>query len=275
LKRLRGLHVVVVGAGRSGSWLTAQLACLQPRRLTVLDADHLELHNLDGMALAGHDDVGEVWKPAPKATVLADHARRMAPLTRCEGLVATAQSSLGVQAMAQADILVSAADNDAARATTTAVAQLFLRPHLDLGSSVAIDAAGVRELGADLRLMLPGDGCLACVGGFAFPEHVQSQGRGEPPLVGDWRQHRAGSLASASAMVAAFGMRMLEELARGLLERSAWLRLSQADPAWAPTVRTMGTRRLPHCPLCAACGTGKAGLARLPQLLAAAARFQN
>jgi hypothetical protein len=70
-----------------------------------------------------------------------------------------------MEALWEADIIASLVDSDPARLTAAATAAAYLKPHLDIGQSVVVARGRERELGVDVRLIIPGQGCLRCIGG--------------------------------------------------------------------------------------------------------------
>ncbi|MFO8034608.1 MAG: ThiF family adenylyltransferase [Candidatus Bipolaricaulota bacterium] len=71
-KRLASSHVLVVGCGALGSHTAESLLRAGVGRLTLVDRDVLEVHNLHRVALMGPDDVGK-----PKAEACAAALRRL------------------------------------------------------------------------------------------------------------------------------------------------------------------------------------------------------
>ncbi len=75
-RRLAGSHVLVVGCGALGSHTAEALARAGVGRLTLVDRDVLEVHNLHRVGLMGPEELGR-----PKATLCAAALRRIAPET--------------------------------------------------------------------------------------------------------------------------------------------------------------------------------------------------
>ncbi len=272
---LRSRRYAVVGCGRNGHALALQLAAWEPREIVFIDADTLEPGNRDaGIAFlpsfSGSD--GEPGAAAvPKIEAIAKLLQQQTPLTRIVTVDAVIESMRALRAAAACDVIVSATDNDAARLCCAAVAQLFHRVHLDVGSLVSRDPQGNVELGADVRLMLPGERDLCCMGGFAVESDLERFAlRLDPGPTSRWQDRKAGALTSWSTLVAALGMRMLEDLAAGLLTQSRWVRMTQALTEHVPSVRELTAATDPYCPLCAIAGHGDQWLPRMRDLAAAA-----
>lgn len=128
---------------------------------------------------------------------------------------------------------------------------------IDVGSGVHFTSAG-RELGADVRVVLPGDGCLLCLGGLArFQDAVvqASFGAVRPREGVDFRTERAGSMRSLALVAAGTALRLLEDLVVERIERSTWVRLDWND-AGLLTSKTAEASPDPACQLCRWAGLG-------------------
>ncbi|MFQ5859850.1 MAG: hypothetical protein ACE5LU_30005, partial [Anaerolineae bacterium] len=116
-------------------------------------------------------------------------------------------------------------------------------------------AMGNRRMGTDVRLILPGDGCLLCWGGVANPQTALAQWRtGQQPRR-RWNEERAGSLRSLNAIAAHIGVRLLEDLVAGRVTQSVWHRF-EVDERGIPRLRSVSSSRRPACPLCSPLGIG-------------------
>lgn len=224
-------HVALVGCGRTGSLLAEALAGLGLQRLTLIDPDYLELHNLGEGAGYGTAHLGHA-----KATALADTLE-----ARYDDLQVTAiaQGIAGWRAagaVRSADVVLAAPDHDAARFVASALAVAHHRPLLDLGTGIQVrrpphapgsaePQAPALDLGADIRLFMPGDGCVLCWGGLADPDAVRARLRGERSTSRDWRAQRAGSLRSLNTTAVGVALRLLEDLYRGEVRHSQHVQL--------------------------------------------------
>ncbi len=268
-RRLAGLHIAVVGCGRSGSVAAAALARLGVRRLTLVDPDAVEEHNLGEMDVVTGADLGR-----PKAEALAAGLSpgRGPGLPPVAAVVASVAHPAGLAAARGCDVLFCCVDGDAARLACGLVAALHHRVLVDLGTGVhfAEDAGAEagpgpvpRLMGADVRLIVPGDGCLLCRGGLAgyaaALDELTDVPRPWAAPRADWRGHRAGSLAALNQMAVALGVRMLQDLVAGRLGGSAWARL-EFDGRGRLAVDYPGTGGTPPgarpCALCARAGRG-------------------
>jgi hypothetical protein len=147
-----------------------------------------------------------------------------------ETLPVSITSLRALDAVAAADILITTPDDDAARLAAAWMAALFLKPHLDLGVGIWAEDSR-RRMGADVRLVWPGR-CLLCAGGLRaevearavlLSAEAEEQARLHPR---DWREGRAGSLASLNAVAAGVAARVIEDFVAGRwVENGAWTRL--------------------------------------------------
>ena len=281
-RRIAELHVAVVGCGRSGSQLAAALNRLGINKVSLIDADRLEPHNIGEMDAVTAADVGR-----NKAEAVADHLNRYGPLAchpdqepSVHPVPESILSLAGLIAAKQADVLFCCVDDAAARLATAFIATLYLRPLIDVGTGIttpglagqqtAFSPSGRRQqMGADVRLILPGDRCLMCLGGVTSFEQARkdllsgtvAQARG------DWRTQRAGSLYSLNGIAVQLAMRLFEDFLSARLQKSTWLRLDMSSQA-EPSLRTHTEMRTPaDCQFCGVRGRGDAGVEALSHLL--------
>lgn len=287
-QRLVRLRIGIVGCGRTGSLVAATVARLGVRQITLIDPDLVELHNLGEMDVVTSDDVGQA-----KAAALADRLRLQSPgssailLPITEPLTAPA-----ARAAAQAcDVLFCCADNDAARLATAVIATLYHKVLLDIGTGVFFPATGSdnaasaqtarptttthanlppaipapRRMGGDVRLILPGDGCLLCAGNLAnYQQAVEDLCHHRLPTTtsAGWRRQRAGSLHTLNQLAAALGVQMLQDVVAERIVATTWAQI-ECDEAGQlavnyPAVRQQSEQRA--CALCAKAGLGDEGL---------------
>ncbi len=230
------LRVVIAGEGRMASKVAGTLA-RWGTPLTLIGPDRVEPHNLDAGEGLTPADLGR-WK----AEALADHLLRLGTGAPVEAIPVRVQDPEARPALADAELLIGCVDNDAARSFLGRWARRCGLPLLDFGTSVRREG-GEWRAGADVRLLLPGDGCLLCVGGLANPE--------APEAPADWRSARAGSLEELNGCAAGAGLLLLTQLLSGRLGESVWGRLELSGHTPWPEFRTMPRSVLPNCAGCA------------------------
>jgi ThiF family protein len=232
-QRLQALGVTLVGSARLGSALALGLVRLGVRNLTLVDGDVLEDHSLDALECFP-EAVGQ-----HKVHALANYLAEVFPAVQVRAVAEPVESPAAFEACAGADLIVSAPDDNRARLAAALAASAHLRPHLDLGSGVFF-AEGRRTAGADVRLMLPGLGCLLCAGGLDLSRRPTS----------DWRRQRAGSLRSLNQMAAGQAVALVQRLLSGGLSESVWIRLSTGQDG-VLSCEEMPWTFEPECRLCA------------------------
>lgn len=245
LHRLQNSFIAIVGVGRVGSTLAHSLTRMGASVL-LLDADHVEPHNLDGDLLPEHEGLAKV---DASARFLRGLSRPGSVIdARMLNIASPASGTL----LARADAVISAVDNDNARLWASAWCVALLKPHLDIGITVRAEGAE-----ADLRLIPPGCGCLACVGGFANPASLIPSpapaftAADGTPLPVDFRLQRMGSLRSFSVAAGHLGLRMLEQLYAGQIQDAVFRRVAETLGGGL-AVRDWGAaaQRTATCALC-------------------------
>jgi hypothetical protein len=268
-RRLIGLRIAIVGCGRSGSAAAEILARLGISRLSLIDGDTIEPHNLGEMSVVAADDLGR-----PKVQAVAVGLERMMAGT---GMVATpVVASLirpdALEAARDCDVLFCCADNDAARLACALVATLDHKLLIDIGTGIQFEGAEggrTRVMGADVRLILPGDGCLLCRGRLARLARALDdlcypvRQRRAPADDGQWQRQRGGSFASLNHLAVALAVQMLLDLVSGRIQSSTWTQLEfdQSGRLAAHYPEPVGRAAdEPPCALCAKAGLGDGGL---------------
>jgi hypothetical protein len=166
-------------------------------------------------------------------------------------------------------VLIGCLDHDAGRWATAALASLYCRPHLEIATGIH-GHGDERRMGADVRLILPGDRCLECLGGLADPagaHRALATPGAERSVLNDrdWRAERAGSLRSLNGIAAAIAQRLWEDLIADRVRASTWLRI-EYDAAGRPSITEPMPPRPVACRLCDLLCRGDDGLPRAAAL---------
>lgn len=244
--------VAIVGASRLGSQLAVGLLELGFRRLALIDDDVVDEHHLDAMELFGPEEVGNT-KAAAVARWLAVLARERADGPHhVAAIEAPLEEPHALQAVLDAALIVTAPDRGEPRLLASLAAITHRRVHLDVGTGVFARPDGGWSAGADVRLVLPGEGCLLCIGGLDLDRRRHA----------DFRRERAGSLRSLNAMAAALALQCVAQLRRGELRQSTWQRLV-LDQAAVPRAEAPAFERRDDCPVCRRAGGGDESWTRL------------
>lgn len=237
-ERLIGLHIAIIGCGRTGSLVAVTLARLGIRQLTLIDPDIVEPHNLGEMDAMTDADLGR-----PKAEAIADHLHSLLKPRLSEGhrvfpsivpIVTPITDPTALKAAKKCDVLFCCADNDAAHLATAILATLYHKVLMDIGTGIFYQNQispphTPRMMGADIRLILPDDGCLLCRGNLSNYTQAVEDLCNNRSLAGlqqeDWNRQRAGSLRSLNQLAAALGVQMLQDLVAERIQASTWAHL--------------------------------------------------
>ena len=227
--RVYDTTAAIIGAGRNGSAASSALALLGVRRLSLIDADVLEAHNLDAGVGFAPAAVGK-----PKVLGLAEAALRVRP----DDLAVTAiprglPEPTAAAAIRPADLVITCVDHDGARLAANRLAARWGKVHLDVGTGVFREGAHTRA-GGDVRLMLPGEACVWCLGGLRDPAGAQYLANAPPGAMRrgpfpTFDQQRAGSLVTVNAVAVNIGVQLWLDLLAGAVTGSRWVRVEWRD----------------------------------------------
>ncbi len=154
------LRVAVVGAGGTGSAVAEQLVRLGARRLTLVDADTLSESNVTRVYGSTPAGVGR-----PKAEVLANHLRAIAPDLRCIAIRGMCSSRLVARELTGVDLIFGCTDDNAGRLVLSRLSSYYLIPLIDLGVVLGSDGHGfLTGIHGRVTVLSPGSACLLCRG---------------------------------------------------------------------------------------------------------------
>jgi molybdopterin-synthase adenylyltransferase len=164
---LAQLHVAIVGAGSVGSIVAEALARTGVERITLLDFDSVEGHNLDRLLHANVDDARQrrsKVKVLARALALGATSRSF-EVTPLEWSVV---EPAGFRAVLDADVVFSCVDRPWPRSVLNLVSYGHLIPVIDGGIAAELNRAGTGMGHADWRahLVAPGRRCLECLGQY-------------------------------------------------------------------------------------------------------------
>lgn len=231
-KRMCLLRVLIVGGGRSGEAAFLELARSGVGCIRVCDADNLELGNIGEMKLASDADIG-----LNKADIIVRNAialRKTDQADDCFCFRAIPGFNFDGEAHEAAkacDVIICCVDSDGGRDYASYIASRYYKVLIDIGTGVdEADASGVAGRGYDVRMILPGDGCLRCCGGLDEAQaELEIFNRSERRRQrADGRRLRGGSLRTLNVAAVNEGIALLQDLCRGDVERSTWVQFDRA-----------------------------------------------
>lgn len=232
-KRMCLLKVLIVGAGRSGETAFLELARFGVGNIVICDGDMLERRNLGEMKLVTDKDIGR-----NKAEITLEKVSDFRHSTSAQDCFTFRSvnsfnfNSYEAQLAAQeCDVIVCCVDSDGGRAYASYIAARYHKVLLDIGSGILRDEQNptLKKVGYDVRLVMPGDGCLMCWGGFdeaqseveIFNRHERDHQRKEGHI------EREGSLSNLNASAVNEGISLLQELCRGEVKNSTWIQFDK------------------------------------------------
>lgn len=248
--RLATMLIIIVGAGRGAQELARQLVAAGLRRLIIIDSDTIGPENLDAMPMARVLDLG-----MNKATHLARALRRNQPDLVTSAVPHSVTSVDGMRTLREtrADTVFSFIDNNVGRLAVARLCQETDTMHLDVGTLTQRNNDG-RMMSADVRLLEPRLGCVACVPEMpqledvlyelAAPSDSLHRGRQQ-----EWNEQRAGSLLHLNAMASSLAIETWFRWLNGDIQTSHWLRL-RWPASGTPEVIEAAVGPSPSCRFC-------------------------
>lgn len=158
------LHCGIVGVGSIGALVAEALARMGVQRITLIDHDRVERHNLDRLVHATTADIGEL-KVDVSARALRLHAT--ADNFSVDPVPHKITRDRGHRAALNCDVLFSCVDRPWPRQVLNMIANAHLIPVVDGGIRIAVSPRGTLK-SADWRahVAMPGRPCLECLGQF-------------------------------------------------------------------------------------------------------------
>lgn len=225
-ERLFGSSVLVVGAGGLGSPALLYLAAAGVGRIGIIDADRVDLSNLNRQVIHAESAVGR-FKTASAASAL----RALRSDLRVDEHAEALTPENAVDLFARADVVVDGSDNFPTK---------FLCSDASVVSGVPLVHAGALRFGGQIMTILPGEGpCLRCLVP-EIPPRRDAPACSESGILGG----AAGILGSWQAVEA---VKLLAGIGTALRGRLI------AIDALSGTVSTLSVPRNPDCPACGAC----------------------
>jgi adenylyltransferase/sulfurtransferase len=151
-ERLRRARVLVVGLGATGGAIANSLARSGVGRLTLVDRDYPERHNLQRQTLLDDEDVE---RGTPKALASRDHLLRVDPGLDIRAVVADVHAGNILELVGDHDVVVDGTDNFATRFVLNDAALKLGRPWVYSGV--------IGAHGASMTIEAGGRPCLRCL----------------------------------------------------------------------------------------------------------------
>jgi molybdopterin/thiamine biosynthesis adenylyltransferase/proteasome lid subunit RPN8/RPN11 len=162
--KLRTLRAAVVGAGGTGSAVSNLLCRLGVGELMIIDADSLEVSNLNRVHGANRRDADEKRN---KADVQRDSQNALGLGTRVVSVVSWVDALEGATALQTADVVFGCTDDHLGRQSLNRAVYYWLQPLFDMGLDASLEDVNskrtLRNLDARVSVVMPTEGpCLRC-----------------------------------------------------------------------------------------------------------------
>jgi molybdopterin/thiamine biosynthesis adenylyltransferase len=229
-ERLAAAHALVIGAGGLGSPVALYLGTAGVGRITLVDADHVDLTNLQRQVAHAMDRIGQPKAESARAAIAA-----LNPRVQVDAITARADAVLLDRLVPTCGVVVDCCDNFATRQTVNAAC---VRHRVPLVSGAAIRFDG------QLAVFDPRDAASPCYACLFPPESAPEETRCATlgvfaPLVGI-----VGSMQAAEALKLLCGA--------GAPSTGRLQMLDALTMEWSG----LRTPRAAGCPVCAHRATG-------------------
>lgn len=159
--RVAQTRVGIVGLGGMGSAVAQQLAYLGVRDFVLVDADTVEVNNLNRFIGGSLKDATRKRRKVDVVTGMIKSIDPAATVTTFASAFPTAQSAAALKTV---DVLFGCVDTHGSRLLLNTFAVQYMLPYIDIGVGIDADADGkVTEAGGQYRVVMPGGFCLECV----------------------------------------------------------------------------------------------------------------
>ena len=250
---LRGLKVAIIGVGGTGSLVAQQLAYLGVGTVLLVDADTLEESNLNRVVGARKDAVGK-----HKTEVAAAMIRDIDPAIKVETLAESVISQQALPRLRTMEAIFICTDSHSSRAFLSEVAYQYLIPAFDVGTSINAVDGRVTAITGRTQMLAPGLPCLLCGNALdarAIREELMtSEQRAADPYFNSGGVNQP-AVISLNSTVVSLAVTMFLAAFVGIPSKSRW----QSYDAIAGTVRNLGMKLDPECPVCGISGIIAAG----------------
>jgi molybdopterin/thiamine biosynthesis adenylyltransferase len=229
--QLRQAHVLVVGAGGLGSPAALYLAAAGIGTLGLVDADHVELSNLQRQILHFTQDIGTTKVDSAKAKL-----RQLNPEVEVKTYPVRLESANAEFIVADYDFIVDGSDNFSTK---------FLLNDVAVKKRIAFSHAAVMRLQGQVMTVIPGkSACYRCL--FKEP----------PPPEEILSCQQAGILGAVAGTIGTIQATEAIKYLTGFEEGLLTDQLLTYDAKWMK-FRSVEVKKNPRCVACGDSGLGK------------------
>ena len=243
------LRVGIVGVGSVGCIVAESMARIGVNRITLMDPDRVERHNLDRLLYGTVNDIGKL-----KVDLAAKALRRNATAEKIaiDALPISIRNRSAYRAALDCDVIFSCVDRPVARDVLNFIAHAHLIPVIDGGVAVETDNGGDAFFSAHWRahVITPYHRCLRCNGQYNTGMVVSElEGSLDDPsyISGLPPEERDGGQNVFPFSLAVAGMEV-NLMLRWLLARDWWPSAPQQEHQFVTAeTRVVKEKCDPHC----------------------------
>ena len=162
-RRLGLTHIALVGCGSVGSLVAEALARMGVQALTLVDSDHVEVHNLDRLVHASRSDIGR-----SKVDLVKSRLEQVATAGdfRVHAITGSIEDLHVYRQVCDADLVVNCVDNAPAREAINYLAYANLVPVVEGGVEIESPDGEMRSARERVQVAGPELQCLLCSGQY-------------------------------------------------------------------------------------------------------------
>jgi len=262
-RKISSAIVGLAGLGGTGSVLLQLLARAGVRKFVLCDPDVVEPSNLSRLPYAYEEDVGRT-----KVKVAAKHVKKVAPGTAVQVIGQRVQEAR--EKFRSCDVVFGCTDNDGARLALNEIALKYFIPCIDTGTEIFVDGGRIREMGGQVRVVVPGvTGCLECAeaidheeAAFCMLPAEEIALRARAGYVSGTSLTPAPAVITLNAMIASMAAQEFVDMMAGR-DRNEAISYFLYD-ATVPHIERFAVDRNPDCPMCGC--NGILGMGDLPKM---------
>jgi molybdopterin-synthase adenylyltransferase len=262
-EKLARTRVGIAGTGGLGCFVSLELAYLGVSLQTLVDADDVELRNLNRLVWATPADIGRL-----KVDVTAEMVSRILPGTDPVKVPHALEHPDAQAALAEVDVIFSCLDDDHARVNLIALATAAGIPFFDLATDVIPEPGKVPTFGGRIIFSGHGERCAYCMRELDQAEirratmtpqelTVEASIYGVP--VSALTRSSGPSVVSLNGVIASLAVTEFIKFITGLLTPAPMLRYNGNTSS---VRRVLDAPSIVPCPYCAAWGRLRRGQLR-------------
>ena len=163
-KALAKLTVGIIGLGGIGSLIFILLVRLGVGRIVIIDPDIVEKSNLNRLAGSKLEDVK---KKTSKVNMLKKYAALINPGIKIIAIQKSIHEKGLLNHLKACDVIFGCTDNQSSRWVLNKFSVEHLIPYFDTGTGIRANAKqNIEHAGGQVRVVIPGMGCLNCIDGI-------------------------------------------------------------------------------------------------------------